>query len=460
MAILVGYFYHSAVNAIFNLLLLKYYNIHVFFCFFLLNILLLFSGPPLTSSERYVEPSHFLPTNSNTSQTLFQQPAHRELLMQTERGELPSSFVLSTPTGWAQPPSNQVEALCIPACGIQRTVPLFNTMNPRYPASNFSFPQNGFQENANLFLGQNLFHQSQLFKTMQRTVPSRSGSVYNFYNNIAHLGQPLWYGTRANLVPPINGLSASQFMPPRHGVLVQSPIITTAPPSPELNTQVPEMCRSNTNNGGNTSVLSHEDAANAPQMGYDLAFSQYKSNSSSDEKESVKFKQYSESSASVPDRIVTPTAYPPSQDEKFLSFNSVSQKGSAPEEEDQQNTAKNFSLRQDKSITDQGRVSRPIASDSSWVSAGSKLRSGDRLNHPSHMRKPKKLMDMPDDLRNVIKQALQEKEELLNGKATSAFTGESKGKTGFFFSSFAYFMHFFSFLLSSTTTFSFCPFLN
>ncbi|RUS77024.1 hypothetical protein EGW08_015204, partial [Elysia chlorotica] len=380
--------------------------------------------PP--SSERYVGAPYFLPTNSNVSQTLFQPPVQPELLIPTGRGQPHYPYVLSQTPGWAPLLSNQPEPLSIHAPGLHRSPPFLNMVNPTYPAANLSLVQNGFPESANLFLGSNLYHQPPILNTVQpTTVSSLPGSVFNLYNNGAPLGQPLWYGARPNFLPQVNGFGASQVMPPRPGVLVQSPMITSATPSPEPYAQVPEVFSNSSH--GNAGVLSHPpaptviEAENDPEVEA-LSHSCY----STLDKESGNLTQYSENSAFRLKGNVTPVECTSTRDAHFTPYNSSSQsqRSCTLKEEDQKNTAQEFRNGQVKGTKDRSRAPSPSVSESSSIGSESRPRSGARPNFPPQIRKPKKLMDVPDDLKAVIKQALQEKQQMESEKAGSTVVEE------------------------------------
>ncbi|GFS24126.1 hypothetical protein ElyMa_001656000 [Elysia marginata] len=345
------------------------------------------------SSEEYTGTPLFLPTNSHIRQPSVQPLAQQEVLMDADQGV----YLLSAPTGWAQPSSHRIEPLGFPGASVHRTVPLFDTVNPPYGAANLNFPPNSFPGGANYFIGQNLYQPSLPNSGHALAVP-HSGSFFNNYN-ISHIAQPMWPGTSTHHVPLVNSLAAGQFLPSRHGLLVQPPIITAASPSPEISDLVREIRRSSSNTSTGTNSNYDEEVA---------AVLHRQNNN-----QEITELQACLSSASVSGGSDGPSLSPMNLSDETHSFYEPN-RPIASNKDAKACNAETFphSHMQGEDSQQHGHTKSPTPSDKSSVSSGSRPKSK-KLSMTQYFqrRKPKKIVDIPDDLKGIIKQALQEKDK-------------------------------------------------
>ena len=349
-----------------------------------------------------------MPTNSLPRQPSFQSSVPQELLIPGGRRECPSPLALPVPTGWAQPPPNQVEHVNFAPAGLNRAVPLLNTADLRYAANNLSFPLYSPPENANFFVGQSLYHQPAFVNNRYIAAPSHQGGHYN----MALLGQPLVSVARTNSLPH---MGVGHFPSSRLGVLVQSPAITTAPPSPEIDNHSVQIRETNSGSSrgspGSPSPLSNEATSVSSQLSSDeKPPGLSKNNNTLNRKEYKEFRQYTCSEYSATSqrgskRLASSVA---SCEEKTPKSDSSFPELPVPSDmENKASAVKNSSHVPEKGWT---QASSPTLSDTS-VSSRLRPSPSAKRTQPSFLRKPKKLMDLPDDLKDIIKQAKQEEKD-------------------------------------------------
>ncbi|GFN88836.1 tudor domain-containing protein 1 [Plakobranchus ocellatus] len=164
-------------------------------------------------------------TESHILQQATQPPTYHDLLVQPELFGLASTpGLISTQPGWAQALSYQAQPMIFPNQfnDVYRQVPLLNIANPG-PPHHLGFPMSTYAEHPSWYAGQNLVQQSGLVRDRDYPMSHHTGFSAN---SLTRIGQPLWQLTGSNYLPQLLGPNTGQLLPPRQDLLVPSPLLS------------------------------------------------------------------------------------------------------------------------------------------------------------------------------------------------------------------------------------------